>query len=141
MFVVDNSVVMRWLFRDGSDLDRSYAAMVAARVEVEDVHVPALFIPEAANVIARALRSGTITRQQSAECFALIQAMQATVDHDADPHAVSATALLAFDTGLSAYDASYLRLAQTLGCALATLDADLRNAALQCGVELVKTGG
>lgn len=51
--VVDNSVVMRWLFKDGSDQDRMYAAQVAQLVEASEVFVPALFIAEAANVISR----------------------------------------------------------------------------------------
>jgi predicted nucleic acid-binding protein len=137
MFVVDNSVVMRWLFNDGSEADKAYADQVAQLTESGDVHVPNLFNSEAANVIARALKKGEISRQESAECFELIAAMNANVAHDSDTLVISDIALLAFDTGLSAYDATYLRLAKRLNCALATLDADLRKAAAQCGVQVV----
>ena len=47
-------------------------------------------------------------------------------------------AIQAFELGLTAYDASYLLLAQKLGCPLATLDKDLRLAANNCGVEVAQ---
>jgi predicted nucleic acid-binding protein len=45
---------------------------------------------------------------------------------------------LAQEHGLSAYDASYLDLAIELGLPLATLDRDLREAAMRVGVLLVQ---
>ena len=44
------------------------------------------------------------------------------------------TLLLAVETGLTAYDASYLYLAQTLGMPLATFDRKLGSAALARGI-------
>ena len=55
--VVDNSVAMRWLFADGSAADRQYAGEVAALVETSEVHVPALFVTESANVIFACIES------------------------------------------------------------------------------------
>ena len=74
--VLDNSVAMRWLFADGSQADRQYANEVAALVETADVHVPALFVTEAANVISRALKAGVINVQESQSRFDLLNAMQ-----------------------------------------------------------------
>ena len=51
-------------------------------------------------------------------------------------HSAMPLAIKAFEEGLSAYDATYLLLAQKLGCPLATLDKDLRRAAKHCGVEI-----
>ena len=45
-------------------------------------------------------------------------------------------AMKAFEDGLSAHDANYLRLAKKLACALATLDKDLRRAAKNSGVPI-----
>jgi predicted nucleic acid-binding protein len=45
-------------------------------------------------------------------------------------------AIKAFEEGLSAYDATYLLLAQKLGCPLATLDKDLRRAAKKNSVAI-----
>ena len=138
--VVDNSVAMRWLFADGSKADRQYANEVAALVETAEVHIPALFVTEAANVISRALKTGVITAQESQSRFDLLNAMQANIDPIESTHSTMPLAIQAFELGLSAYDASYLRLAQKLGCPLATLDKDLRRTAKNCGVEIAGVG-
>ena len=134
--VVDNSVAMRWLFADGSAADRQYAVEVAALVETSEVHVPALFVTEAANVVSRALKVGVITRQECESSFDLLHAMQASIDPIDSTQSAMALAITAFEEGLSAYDATYLLLAKKLGCPLATLDKDLRRAAKKCGVEI-----
>ena len=134
--VVDNSVAMRWLFTDGSESDRHYASEVAAMVETSEVHVPALFVTEAANVISRALKLGVITSQECESRFDLLNAMQASIDPMESMHSAMPLAIKAFEEGLSAYDASYLLLAKKLGCPLATLDKDLRRAAKNCGVAI-----
>lgn len=134
--VVDNSVAMRWLFADGSEADRHYASEVAAMVETSEVHVPALFVTEAANVISRALKVGVITPQECESRFDLLNAMQASIDPIESMHSAMPLAIQAFEEGLSAYDASYLLLAKKLGCPLATLDKDLRRAAKNCGIAI-----
>ena len=136
--VVDNSVAMRWLFADGSQADRQYANEVAALVETAEVHLPALFVTEAANVISRALKAGVINVQESQSRFDLLNAMQANIDPIESTHSTMTLAIQAFELGLTAYDASYLLLAQKLGCPLATLDKDLRRAANNCGVEVAQ---
>ena len=136
--VVDNSVAMRWLFADGSEADRQYANEVAALVETAEVHVPALFVTEAANVISRALKAGVITAQESQTRFDLLNTMQANIDPIESTHSTMTLAIQAFELGLSAYDASYLLLARKLGCPLATLDKDLRRAANNCGVKVAQ---
>jgi predicted nucleic acid-binding protein len=136
--VVDNSVAMRWLFSDGSKADRQYASQVAAWVESSEVHVPALFVTEAANVISRALKVGVINRQECESRFELLQAMHASVEPMESINFDMPLAIKAFEAGLSAYDASYLLLAKKLGCPLATLDKDLRRAAKNCGVAIAR---
>jgi predicted nucleic acid-binding protein len=134
--VVDNSVVMRWLFNDGSDADRVYAEKVAKLVETHDVYVPALFVPEAANVISRALKAKVISKLESTNCFELIDEMAANVVSPEDTSAVMQLTIRAFEDNLSAYDANYLLLAENLNCSLATLDQDLRKAAVKRKVAL-----
>ena len=128
---------MRWLFADGSEADRQYASEVAAWVETSEVHVPALFVTEAANVILRALKAGVISAQECESRFDLLKDMQASVDPMESVHSAMPLAIKAFEEGLSAYDASYLLLAKKLGCPLATLDKDLRRAAKNDGVSIV----
>jgi len=139
--VVDNSVAMRWLFADGSAADRQYAVEVAALVETCEVHVPALFVTEAANVISRALKVGVIIPQECESRFDLLQAMQASIEPIDSSQSAMPLAITAFEEGLSAHDASYLLLAKKLGCPLATLDKDLRQAAKKCGVEIAGNMG
>lgn len=134
--VVDNSVAMRWLFADGSEADRQYASAVAALVETSEVHVPALFVSEAANVISRALKAGVISAQECESRFDLLKDMEASVDPTESVHPAMPLAIKAFEEGLSAYDATYLLLAKKLGCPLATLDKDLRRAAKNSGVPI-----
>lgn len=134
--VIDNSVVMRWLFNDGSEADRDYAKKVASLVETHDVYVPALFVPEAANVISRALKAKVMSKEDGATCFDLIDDMVANVVPPQDTNAVMQLTLRAFEDNLSAYDASYLLLAESLSCPLATLDQDLRKAALKRNVAI-----
>jgi len=138
--VIDNSVAMRWLFADGSVADRQYASEVAALVETSEVHVPALFVTEAANVISRALKVGLISPQECESRFDVLQAMQASVDQLESTHSAMPLAIKAFEEGLSAYDATYLILAKKLDCPLATLDKDLRRAAKNCGVAIALSG-
>jgi predicted nucleic acid-binding protein len=132
--VIDNSVVMRWLFKDGSEADRDYAGKVASLVETHDIYVPALFVPEAANVISRAIKAKVISKVDIAGYFDLIDDMAAHVVPPEDTSAVMQLTLRAFEDNLSAYDASYLMLAENLNCSLATLDQDLRKAAVKRGV-------
>lgn len=134
--VIDNSVVMRWLFKDGSDSDRIYAARVAHLVETAEIHVPTLFIAEAANVISRALKAGVITRTECTTFFDLINSMDAQVVGSKLTQGVMPSVFKAFDEGLSSYDASYLLLAEGLACPLATLNKDLRRAANNCGLQI-----
>jgi predicted nucleic acid-binding protein len=132
--VIDNSVVMRWLFNDGSAADRDYAIKVAGLVETHDVYVPALFVAEAANVISRALKAKVISKAESATCFDLIEDLGATAVPPENTSATKQLTLRAFEDNLSAYDASYLLLAESLGCSLATLDQDLRKVAVKRGI-------
>jgi predicted nucleic acid-binding protein len=132
--VVDNSVVMRWLFNDGTEADREYAKKVASLVETHDVYVPALFVPEAANVISRALKAKVIGKVDTAAYFDLIDDMAANVVPTEDTSAVMQLTLRAFEDNLSTYDTSYLLLAENLNCPLATLDHDLRKAAVKYSV-------
>lgn len=135
--VVDNSVVMRWLFNDGSEADRDYAEKIASLVETHDVYVPALFVQEAANVVSRALKAKVISKVEGEICFELIDDMAATVVAPPDTKAVMQLTLRSFEDNLSAYDASYLLLAESLNCSLATLDQDLRKAAVKRSISIV----
>jgi predicted nucleic acid-binding protein len=62
------------------------------------------------------------------------------IDVDREPVPAGELPALALRRGLSSCDAAHLELALRLQCALATLDTDLKAAALASGVGWVRTG-
>lgn len=136
-FVLDNSMVMRWFFGDGSEGDLEYAAHVLdvlGRPEVQAT-APAVWPLEVANVIARAEAKGLVSEARSSEFVHLLEAMAVEVDAETAQHALDSTLQLARRFGLSAYDAAYLELSLREGLPLATLDSTLLDAAGATGVE------
>ena len=137
-FVLDNSVTMCWLFGDGSASDLSYAAHVLGVLEDEAcvAVVPGNWALEVANVIVRAEARHLVTEARSAEFFGTLREMAVEVDGHTVSHALADTLQLARRFKLSSYDAAYLELALRQGLSIATLDVDLRQAAIQAGAPL-----
>jgi len=138
-FVLDNSVVMRWLLRDGSDERLAYAEKVLLELSQQSstALVPGIWALEVANVLVKAQAKLLVTEARSAAFVRLLQDMAITADPHTATYALSNTLQLARRFKLSSYDASYLELAMREGVPLATLDGDLRSAMLQTGVALV----
>ena len=134
-FVLDNSVVMRWLFGDGSASDLAYANRILSAFEDEDTEavVPMVWMLEVANVIARTEAQGLIVQARSAEFLGILAEMAVCVDSATAAHALGETLALARRFGLSSYDAAYLELALREGLPLATLDNGLRKAIKKIG--------
>jgi predicted nucleic acid-binding protein len=133
--VIDNSVVMRWLFNDGSASDRKYAERVLALLAQEGNSglVPAVWPLEVGNVIVRAESRELLSEATSAAFLALLRDMAIDVDARSGDYALTDTLQLARRHGLSTYDASYLELALHEGLPLATNDAALRKALKKSG--------
>ncbi len=137
-FVLDNSVVMRWLLQDGSDERLAYAAKVLEILTQENSEalVPGIWALEAANVMLKAQTKQVVIEARCAAFVGLLQDMAITTDSLTATYALGDTLQLARRFKLSSYDASYLELAMREGLPLATLDSDLRSAMLQTGVAL-----
>lgn len=138
-FVLDNSVVMRWLLQDGSDDRPTYARKVLELLMQEDSEaiVPGIWSLEVANVIVKVQAKALVSEAQSAAFVGLLQDMAISCDTRTAERALGDTLQLARRFKLSSYDASYLELALREGLALATLDGSLRDAMQQTGVALV----
>lgn len=135
--VLDNSVAMRWCFKDGSQTDLIYANKVLDSLTLDYTFlVPNLWHLEAANVVVRAQKRQWLTTEQMHEFLDLVGQLPVIVDNDTAKQAMSATILLASQHNLSAYDAAYLELALRHQVPLATLDADLRKAANKINVPI-----
>jgi len=137
-FVLDNSVVMRWLLQDGSDDRLAYASQVLERLAQDDCEavVPGIWALEAANVLVKAQAKGLVSEARSAAFVGLLQDMAFATDTRTAERALGDTLQLARRFKLSSYEASYLELALREGLALATLNDQLRAAMLQTGVVL-----
>lgn len=134
-FVLDNSVVMRWLLKDGSVERLAYADKVLGLLIQDDAQavVPGVWPLEVANVIVKAQAKGLVSEARATAFIGLLDDMGISVDTRTAERALTDTLQLARRFKLSSYDASYLELALREGLLLATLDADLHSAMLQTG--------
>ena len=134
-FVIDNSVVMSWCFCDAGDC---YAEAVLDRLTGAEALAPAIWPLEVANVLVAAERRGRLSEADSSHFLRLLGDLPLRVLPETPERVTGEILALARQTGLSAYDASYLDLAMREGVPLATRDAALRKAAGVIGVEMVK---
>lgn len=138
-FVLDASVALRWLMKDGTASDLAYANFVLDQFLNPDieVHVPSHWPLEITNVMLRSERLSLIDKTASDKFLDMISIAPFTIDLETAGQALDTTLDLARQFRLTPYDAAYLELAQRLECPLATLDKDLRRAAERAGVEVV----
>jgi predicted nucleic acid-binding protein len=126
-FVLDASLALEWFSADAAPEALTKRSLLDDHV----VLVPALWRFEVMNAVTTWLRRGDISH---ADCAVLLHDIMqipfGTVD-EGDPELVVS---LASAHGLSAYDATYLRVAMITGDPLATLDAALKRIANEVGV-------
>ncbi len=137
-FILENSVVMRWLLNDGSRDRIAYSDSILALLAQGDTEavVPNIWPLEVASVILKAESSRTVDEARSTAFVGLLDTLSISVDDSTATRALSDSLQLARRYRLSSYDASYLELALREGLPLATLDADLRKAMAKAGVPL-----
>jgi len=132
--VLDCSATLAWVY--GDETTEAVSAVFEA-VGSGGAWVPALWRLEVANVLemgVRRSRHDTAFRDATLTDLALLPIR---LDPETDHHAWGATARLAARHRLTLYDAAYLELARRKDLPLATLDHDLRAAALAEGVPLL----
>jgi predicted nucleic acid-binding protein len=132
VFVIDAGVTMAWCFADEATPE---AESVLELFSSDEAIVPAIWSLEVANVLLVAERRGRLSEAQASRFLELLQQLPIEVDDvPVDPAVVVAAGRR---HELSAYDASYLVLAERAGAPLATLDRRLREAASRAGVRLL----
>ncbi|MEW5887459.1 MAG: type II toxin-antitoxin system VapC family toxin [Pseudomonadota bacterium] len=134
-FVLDNSVVMRWYFGDGSEADLEYAIRVLDSMKTAGARVSGVWGLEVANVLARAESKGLTTEARSEAFVGMLNRMDISNDGATAMQALAGILQVARRYNLSSYDASYLELAMREDLPLATLDEDLLRAAKRAGVK------
>lgn len=133
-FVLDNSVALAWCFED----EQTPAVMaVLDRLTDTGASAPLLWPLEALNGLLMAERRRRLDAAKRLQLTAFLQDLPVRLDPDTADKAWAATAPLAERFNLSVYDAAYLELAQRRQLPLASLDRDLRNAAVAAGLHVL----
>jgi predicted nucleic acid-binding protein len=133
-FVVDNSVVMAWCFRDQAN---DYADSVLERLADAVAYVPSVWPLEVVNVFLAAERKRYISQANGVRFISLLSELPIIVENEDYERTMKELLGLARAHGLSSYDASYLDLAMRKGLPLATQDEKLRKAAASASVPIL----
>ena len=133
-FVVDNSVVMSWCFKEESN---KYADTVLERLTEADAVVPSIWPLEVVNVLLVAERQKRISESDSIRFITLLAQLPIVVEHERQENTMKELLTFARANNLSSYDASYLGLAMRKGFPIATLDNKLIEAARRIDVPII----
>ena len=134
-FVIDNSVVMAWCFKDETN---QYADAILDSLEVITAVVPSIWPLEVGNVLLAAERKKRLSEADSVRFIALLTELPITIEQEPPERILKEILALARKHQLSSYDASYLDLAMRKGLPIATLDNGLIKAAKTSQVPIVK---
>ena len=126
---------MAWCFEDEQTADTDHILNIFPQGLV--AHVPSLWRYEALNVLLLAQREGRISPNDAASIWSKLQALPIKIDELKTNALWTETFRFAQTYKLTIYDAAYLELATRRGSALATLDKQLRAAAISAGIELI----
>ena len=135
-FVLDASIVLTWCFPDE---ESQKAEAISERIAAGDrVIVPAFWRHEMLNALLVGERRKRITSDLTKAFIDDLERLPVDVDLPASSAIVfNATQVLCRKHGLTAYDAAYLEIAIREKNALATVDEDLRRAAVAEGVQVL----
>jgi len=132
--VLDSSATLAWVY---SDEATAAIRHVFNLVEEGGAWVPGLWRLEVANILEMGVRRGRHDAAFRDSTLADLALLPINLDAETDRQAWGATLRLAERHRLTLYDAAYLELAQRRGLPLATLDVDLRRAAVAEGMALL----
>ena len=133
-FVVDNSVVMSWCFKDETN---QYADTVLDRLSEATAFVPSIWPLEVVNVLLVAERKNRLSEADSARFITLLSQLPIIIEHERPGRVMTGLLSLARANNLSSYDASYLDLSMKKGLPIATLDTRLIETAKKTEVPIL----
>ncbi len=128
--VIDNSVMMRWLFKDGSEEDQQYAQKVLHQINEGQllVLVPYIWVYESSFVVSFYQRKELITVEEATKHLDALFELCTVVRGEERPKVLFH---FANEHKLSSYDSSYILLTQQAGCSIATLDKTMIKATMK----------
>jgi predicted nucleic acid-binding protein len=131
--IVDGCAALAIILPD--EMDGPEAKIIARAVfGAEGLFVPAHWWAEVANGVHLARKRNRISPGELTNAFAAVQRLDPFVDDEAPERMPNEVISLAQRHNLTIYDAAYLELALRKSLPLATLDKDLRRAAVASGV-------
>jgi predicted nucleic acid-binding protein len=136
-FVADASATLPWCFEE--EATPATEALLERLRAGEPAVVPAHWSTEVMNGLIMAVRRGRIDLERVVRFAHDLAALPIRIEPAYAPAAWDAVIRVATRHQLTVYDAAYLELAERIGLPLATLDGDLRKAALGASVVLVET--
>ncbi|CAB1056927.1 hypothetical protein D1BOALGB6SA_1666 [Olavius sp. associated proteobacterium Delta 1] len=132
-FVIDNSVVMSWCFKDETN---QYADAVLDHLIKSTAFVPSIWPLEVVNVLLVAERKKRLREADSVRFLTLLSQLPIVVEYERTERMMKGLLALARTNNLSSYDANYLDLSMRRGISLATLDTQLKIAAKKTDVPI-----
>lgn len=133
-FVIDNSVAMRWCFKDETN---QYADAILNSLELSTAFVPSIWPLEVGNVLLVAERKKHLSESDCTRFITLLAELPIEIEHESPERMRRNILALAREYQISTYDASYLDLAMSKGLPIATLDKSLRKAAKRSHVSIL----
>jgi predicted nucleic acid-binding protein len=134
-FVIDNSVVMSWCFKDETS---KYTDAMLDYLEHAKAYVPAIWPLEVSNVLLVAERRKRLSQSDSSHFISLLLELPIIVEPESPERMLSEILAIAREYKLSSYDASYLDLAMRKGLPIATTDKNIIAAAKRSSVPILK---
>ena len=118
---------------DASYVIEAYLESSGQRIEAlrhEDVVAPTIYVDECRNAVLRKIRQGAVSRDAG------LRALDQVIYVPDSLHSASTESVMdmAFDHGLSAFDATYVALALERADGIATLDEQVHRAAKSLGL-------
>ena len=131
--VLDCSVAIPWIIQEQSNAAIDTLFQDGYRGAIS-LLVPGLWFTECGNILNEMIKRSRLTLAQAQEGFTTLRYCRVQADLPVTVDIQSRTLSLAQSHRLSFYDATYLELAERRQSLLATLDQDLRAAAVAAGV-------
>jgi predicted nucleic acid-binding protein len=135
-FVADASVAIAWVHP--AQATHETVAMLDAVEAGAVLEVPALWPLEVANALRVLVRRRKLDEDDRQTALGWLRGLPLRLDHEMGPLALSTLSELAFNGGVSVYDAAYLELAERRSLPLACKDGPLMKAARRRGIRLWK---
>ena len=132
--VLDSSMALAWIYQDENS---PLASEVLQRVVVDGAWATSIWRLEIANGLRTGIRRGRIDKNERDQALSELERLNIQIDLETDRRAWGAALRVSDQLGLTPYDASYLELAQRLSLPIASLDAQLCDAARALGVAVV----